>query len=99
MQLIRILLLFSTNRYLPAPQAQLQSVVGNQHWTVRRSVNTLFTGREKILDDIKRALQPNNDSSALIEQKRFVITGLGGQGKSEICLKLADLMREESVML
>jgi len=31
------------------------------------------------------------------KQRRFVITGLGGQGKSEICLKVANLMREKSV--
>jgi nucleoside-triphosphatase THEP1 len=29
------------------------------------------------------------------EQKRLVITGMGGQGKSEICIKVANLMRDE----
>jgi hypothetical protein len=32
------------------------------------------------------------------KQKRFVITGLGGQGKSEICLQVASQMREEYVL-
>ena len=67
---------------------------GNKHWMVPRQVNGLFTGRVKLLLRIQEALR-NNHTSPSDEQKRFVITGLGGQGKSEICLKVASLMREE----
>ena len=31
------------------------------------------------------------------QQKRLVITGIGGIGKSELCLKVANLVREECV--
>jgi nucleoside-triphosphatase THEP1 len=37
------------------------------------------------------------DTNSTKQQRRFVITGMGGQGKSEICLKVADLVRERYV--
>jgi adenylylsulfate kinase-like enzyme len=63
---------------------------------VPRAVNNLFTGRSELLDVIQDALRSDSTHCAE-EQKRFVITGLGGQGKSEICLKVASLLREECV--
>jgi hypothetical protein len=59
-----------------------------------RSVNTLFTGREDTLDSIESAIRRSlNDTESYI-QRRFVITGMGGQGKSELCLKVASSMRQ-----
>ncbi|KAI0886308.1 TPR-like protein [Annulohypoxylon maeteangense] len=65
---------------------------GNVHWLVPRSVNALFTGRQKIITKIKNAVIPSTAPSV---QKRFILTGMGGQGKSEICLKVADELREK----
>jgi putative protein kinase ArgK-like GTPase of G3E family len=59
-------------------------------WVVPRSVSTLFTGRTEVLSKIKNALRKESE-----QQRRFVITGLGGQGKSEICLKIVDQLRTE----
>ncbi|OBT39283.1 hypothetical protein VE00_10598 [Pseudogymnoascus sp. WSF 3629] len=67
---------------------------GNVHWMVPAVVNYLFTGRADLLLRMRKALHSNH-TSLPDEQKRFVLTGLGGQGKSEICLKFASLMREE----
>ncbi|KFY88696.1 hypothetical protein V500_06177 [Pseudogymnoascus sp. VKM F-4518 (FW-2643)] len=77
---------------------------GNKHWIVPRPVNNLFTGRTELLDRMKKALsvidtsltdkQKADINISPDKQKIFVITGLGGQGKSEICLKVASLMRE-----
>jgi hypothetical protein len=66
---------------------------GNVHWIVPQTVNTLFTGRSELLDRIQRALR-NDNGIDKTEAKRLVITGLGGQGKSEVCVKVASLMRE-----
>ncbi|RYP25497.1 hypothetical protein DL767_008360 [Monosporascus sp. MG133] len=63
----------------------------NVHWLVPRSVNPMFTGRRDVVERIKKAIIP----STYDDQKRFVITGLGGQGKSEVCLKVADELREK----
>ena len=67
---------------------------GNVHWILPRALNTLFTGRDELLLRIQKALRYNHTSSPN-KQKRFVITGLGGQGKSEICLKIANELRQE----
>lgn len=64
------------------------------HWMVPRAVNGLFTGRAELLRQVQDAFHGDRISGAE-EQNRFVITGLGGQGKSEVCLKVASLMREE----
>ena len=69
-------------------------IARNVHWTVTRSVNHLFTGREGILSKIEEILQHSFEETDVCFQKRFVITGMGGQGKSEICLKIANTMRQ-----
>ena len=60
---------------------------------VPRPINEMFIGRAELLLQIQEALR--NETSSADKQKRFVITGLGGQGKSEICLKVANIMREQ----
>ncbi|KAH8674828.1 hypothetical protein BGZ60DRAFT_279597 [Tricladium varicosporioides] len=66
----------------------------NIHWVVPRPVNDLFTGRSELLLRIEKAIYCDPTSSP-DKQKRFVITGMGGQGKSEICLKVASQMRKQ----
>lgn len=51
----------------------------------------MFTGRHGIISKIKNAFT----SSRPGVQKRFVLTGMGGQGKSEVCLKVANELREQ----
>ncbi|KAK2730940.1 hypothetical protein FQN57_003785, partial [Myotisia sp. PD_48] len=63
----------------------------NKHWNLPRSVNPLFRGRDGIIKRIKEALTPKKH---IQKQRCFVLTGIGGQGKSEVCLKVADEMRE-----
>ena len=70
------------------------NIHGNVHWMVPRAVNSLFTGRSDLLSRIQKALQ-NQSISVVHKQRRFVITGLGGQGKSEICLQIASLMKQQ----
>jgi hypothetical protein len=67
----------------------------NVYWNVPRAVNSLFTGRVDELKKIEAALSPHVVRSDL--QRRFVITGDGGQGKSEICLRIADMVRDKYV--
>jgi hypothetical protein len=84
--------------------AEIDSIVNsipkplsNEYWKVPRRTNKLFTGRTELLETIKLALQ-GNESDRTEMQRVFVVTGLGGQGKSELCLRAADLMREECVL-
>jgi hypothetical protein len=70
------------------------TIFENTYWMVPRSSSNLFTGRTKLIERIRAAIQSDN-SLARTEQTRLVITGIGGQGKSEVCIKLANMMREE----
>ena len=76
----------------------LEEAFINVHWCIPRPVNGLFTGRTEVLEKIRNTLCQSRKSTNREQQSRFVITGLGGQGKSEICLKVADLMREAYVI-
>jgi hypothetical protein len=70
---------------------------GNVHWVVSKSANGLFTGRSELITRIQGAFHPEKDDITT-EQKRLVITGMGGLGKSEVCIRAANLMREEYVL-
>lgn len=68
----------------------------NVHWTVKQRPSALFTGRDEIVQTIIDAIDPRlNDSKTL--DKMFVITGMGGQGKSEVCLNVASKLRNQYV--
>ena len=67
----------------------------NTHWMVPRLVNSLFIGRSELVERIHNALRNNDPGTS--KQKRLVITGIGGIGKSEVCLQVADLIRDECV--
>lgn len=73
------------------------TAVANSHWLVPRSANPLFTGREEIVDEIVRAMALPRAGGPSKQQNRFILTGLGGQGKSEICLHVANQMMNMSV--
>jgi hypothetical protein len=65
----------------------------NVHWVVPRSSDTLFTGRKDILNDLERCVRAAVQKGPSPDQCRIVISGLGGQGKSEISLQLAQRVR------
>ncbi|KAJ4294168.1 hypothetical protein N0V90_007858 [Kalmusia sp. IMI 367209] len=71
-------------------RAGLHDSSSNVHWKVPRRTNTLFTGRREVVDRVKKALQDGSQQDGV-----FVISGLGGSGKSEICLKIANELRSE----
>lgn len=63
---------------------------GNKHWLVSHPTNPHFVGRREVIDRIIKRITPED---AQTEQKRVVLTGMGGQGKSEICLRVANEVR------
>ncbi|KAL6697553.1 hypothetical protein J3F84DRAFT_407167 [Trichoderma pleuroticola] len=64
----------------------------NVHFIVSQRHNDLFTGREDIVNKIANKMTTANDDNS-IHQPRFVLTGIGGQGKSEICRKVVAQVR------
>ncbi|KAL8706420.1 MAG: hypothetical protein Q9225_007959, partial [Loekoesia sp. 1 TL-2023] len=80
-----------TNHTNSGPSSQ----TGNIHWTVNRPTNTLFTGRDDILDELEATIRNAVKNTSRPEQCSIVISGMGGQGKSEICLQLAHRVRQD----
>lgn len=64
--------------------------VGNKHWLVNRPTNPHFIGRGELIDRVVKGINSEDEST---EQRRVVLTGMGGQGKSEICLHVANEVR------
>lgn len=63
---------------------------------VPKNTNTLFIGRHDILEKLDHSLGAQSNPLQMSErQKRFVIFGDGGIGKSEVCLKFANDHRQQ----
>lgn len=74
-------------------------------WTVPRQSSPLFTGRGEVLKRIEDALRKNSKVANFMigmggsERAVVVVIGMGGIGKSELCLKVAQDMRNEYDLL
>ena len=67
----------------------------NKHFEVPRNASPTFTGREEICEQLQARCLPSSEPDTHRQQKRSVIYGLGGSGKTQICLKFAEDHREE----
>ncbi|KAF2757313.1 hypothetical protein EJ05DRAFT_528924 [Pseudovirgaria hyperparasitica] len=64
----------------------------NQHFRVPQPVSSIFTGRKDRLDELSRTFIGSTVYTA--QQKRFVIYGMGGSGKTQFCSKFAEQNRD-----
>ena len=60
------------------------------------AASRLYTGRTELGKRLTKAFL-FDPAMPLIEQRIFVIIGLGGMGKSEVCLKFAEDHQDEYV--
>ncbi|KAL6714664.1 hypothetical protein ACLMJK_008089 [Lecanora helva] len=67
----------------------------NKHFEVPRNASTAFTGREDVCEQLRARCLPSSTSDRRGQQKRYVIHGLGGSGKTQVCLKFVEDHREE----
>lgn len=63
---------------------------------VPRAASRLYTGRQELGERLAQVLSFDS-SSPPIQQRTFAIIGLGGTGKSEVCLKFAEDHRDKYV--
>ncbi|KGO57336.1 Tetratricopeptide-like helical [Penicillium expansum] len=66
----------------------------NKHFDMPQTVSSYYTGRQKQLNLLKSTLDVVNSRDPQDHQKRFVIYGLGGSGKTQFCCKFAQDNRE-----
>lgn len=58
-------------------------------WIVPRAASPLYTGRGELSERLAQVFS-NDPLTPPKRQRTFVIIGLGGTGKSEVCLKFAE---------
>ncbi|KAL8408377.1 hypothetical protein RB594_006983 [Gaeumannomyces avenae] len=62
-----------------------------RHWVVPKAESHYFVGRGILIDRIQRAIDPVGQPP---KKRIFVMNGLGGEGKSELSLQVANQMRQ-----
>lgn len=74
--------------------------VTNEHFDIPKPVDPFYTGREDYAKRLRSWMLPNHSrkqrgtSAVKVEQKRFVVYGLGGAGKTQFCSKFAEDNRQ-----
>ncbi|KUJ19971.1 uncharacterized protein LY89DRAFT_705802 [Mollisia scopiformis] len=61
----------------------------NKHFFIPQPVRSIFTGRKDELEQLKNCLTTTPSEGPLCTQKRFVVFGLSGSGKTQFCCKFA----------
>lgn len=79
------------------PEMRSPKAIENQHFLVPYTVSSIFTGRDTLARGIKEKILSPNGSSKPPKQKRFVVYGLGGSGKTQFCLKFVHDNRDKYV--
>ena len=69
----------------------------NKHFEIPHSVSALCTGREAQLEELKQIFLAPEPAIGTRVQKRFVIYGIGGEGKTEFCCKFTQDYRKQHV--
>ncbi|KAF2197372.1 hypothetical protein GQ43DRAFT_484192 [Delitschia confertaspora ATCC 74209] len=66
----------------------------NKHFDTPQPVSSIFTGRDTTLQELKEKFINNQGIMGHNQQRRFVIYGIGGSGKTQFCSKFAEDNRE-----
>jgi len=84
---------YQLHRTLELTQKLVPLASPNLYFEVPQSACSIFTGRRSELDKIEDSLLSPMPWDQPRVQKRFVIFGLGGSGKTEVCRKFAQEKR------
>lgn len=61
----------------------------NKHYCVPYNVSDFFTGRRAVISRMEESFRSPIRADSTYLQKRFVLYGLGGSGKTQIAIKYA----------
>ncbi|KAI9764475.1 MAG: hypothetical protein M1840_008401 [Geoglossum simile] len=78
----------------PGSSYKCSAISYNKHYWVPYNLSGIFTGRDNIIRKLREGCLPSETEDGLVKQKRFVLYGLGGSGKTQACLKFAQDHRE-----
>lgn len=66
----------------------------NKHFYTPQTVSSIFTGRSRELNNLKQYLIVSPSTEPCKTQKRFVVFGLSGSGKTQFCCKFASVNKQ-----
>jgi hypothetical protein len=66
----------------------------NKHFRIPQAVSSIFTGREDMSHLVARSLWVDDETDTSHQQRRFIIYGIGGSGKTQFCCKFAQDHRQ-----
>ena len=73
----------------------IEAAFQNEHFYPPCTVSMDFIGQEEIMEALQNAFEPEDQTSLSKQQKRFVIYGIGGSGKTQISAKYAQSNRQQ----
>jgi hypothetical protein len=78
-----------------AAAAAITSVSSNEHFDIPQQVSSIFTGRKQFLENMRNFFiaPPGNYRNS--QQRRFVVYGIGGSGKTQFSCKFAEMNRDQ----
>ena len=79
----------------PTDRTPPPAVLRNQYYEVPRNPSAFYTQREIIYTHLMQACLPPDSAQLASKQKRYVLHGLGGSGKTQLCLKFAEDHRDK----
>lgn len=66
----------------------------NKYFRIPHNVSSIFTGRKEITKGLEERILASTDWNVQRQQRRFVLYGLGGSGKTQFCLKFVQENRD-----
>ena len=66
----------------------------NKYFELPFNVSAYFTGGDDVLCELREKCLPLEDILAQNQQRRFILYGLGGSGKTQMALKFASYHQE-----
>lgn len=81
-----------------AAKALPRAAKQNKHFAIPKAVESHYLGRETELDSLAQAFW-SKDQAHHHQQKRYVVYGVGGSGKTQFCSKYAQEFRERCVLI
>jgi tetratricopeptide (TPR) repeat protein len=85
---------YHSNFYIPG-QTLTVLVPRNEHFEVPQHVSPVFTGQAQIGQRLETVFAPSSHERS--EQRRFVLFGMGGSGKTQICLQYVYTHRDRYI--
>lgn len=75
-------------------QRKISEVARNKHFYIPQVVGSIFIGREDVSKEAEKSLLACKGIEPTNQQRRYVIHGVGGSGKTQFCSKFAQDHRQ-----